>query len=683
MAMAAVATAPGSRAERSTTHEDLSRKQKWFRAYEQNKEREMNEAREARQYYHDKQWTDEEVRKLRARGQQATVRNRIKRKIDFLVGIEQRLRRDPKAYPRTPQHEKDADTATAGLRYVCDDQQWAQKASDVMHDGMVSGIGAIFIGIVGQDPYLAEVPVDRFFYDPRSTKPDFSDARYLGVHIWLDTDEAKERWQDKAEVLESMMDSSGAASTTAIVENDRDEQWGDFENRRVRVVEFWEKRRWNGAMMQTTSITPSRNLPTDAWYYCYFTGHVELEAGMSPYQGLDGEPDCPYVAWSPYIDEKGDRYGLIRTMKSIQDEINYSASKYLHRLATRQFFHKKGAVEDVDAFAKQIASPGGSIEIQEHAEWGKDVGIVDDTNKMQGEAERLAMALSEMENYGPNPGLTGQGQGVDGASGRALLAQRDSGMTELSPVFERHRDWKLRCYRKMWARCRQAWQAERWIRITDDEDSLQFLQLNAYQMDPMTGQISAQNIIAEIDVDIMLDEGPDTITMNEELLQTLSQLSSVPPPMWKIFIELSNTPQKEKLFQMLDEAQQAMQPPPDPSIELKAQEMQLRAQELQIKGEQEMQKGQMALQKGAMDLELANKNIQLKDMEIASRQIEMQGQRELKMIELQAEERRDQFDRDRHVREIESMDRKSQQDAAMFKQKQAAAKKAENRPDGR
>lgn len=663
MAQAVAAVSPTDRPERKEP-DVLSRRMKWFRAFEQNKQSEMNEGREARQYYHDKQWTDAEVRKLRARGQQATVRNRIKRKIDFLVGIEQRLRRDPRAYPRTPNHEKDGDTATAGLRFVCDQSQWPKVASDSMHDGLVSGMGVVFIGIGGKDPVLMDVPVDRFFYDPRSIKPDFSDARYLGLHLWLDVDEAKERWPDKEAEIDDMMDASGSQSTTSIVEQDRDEQWGDLENRRVRVVEFWEKKR-------------------DGWHYCYFSGYLELEGGPSPYRDNDDQPDCPYVAWSPYIDERGQRYGLIRTMKSIQDEINYSSSKMLHRLATRQFHYTQGSVDDPDEFGRELAKPDGKIKHNPGFKWGEDLGLIDDNVELRGEAERHQMALTEMENYGPNPGLAGQGQGVDGASGRALLAQRDSGMTELSPVFERHRDWKLRCYRKMWARIRQAWTAERWVRITDDKDAIQFVPMNQYQIDPMTGQIVANNVVAEIDVDIMLDEGPDTITMNEELLQTLSQLSSVPPPMWKVFIELSNTPQKEKLFKMLDEAQQAMQPPPDPSVELKAQEMQLKAQELQVKGEQEQVKGQMQLQKGQMDLMIADKNIQLKDMEIQAKQIEMQGQREIKMIELQAEDRRQQFDEQRHAREIESMDRKGKQDEAAFKQKQALAKKsAENRPSG-
>lgn len=640
MIPAAQATEPGARAERQeasspSADADLARKRKWFRAWEQNKQDELNEGREARKYYHDKQWTDAEKRKLAGRGQQATVRNRIKRKIDFLVGIEQRMRRDPKAYPRTPRHEAEADTATAGLRFVCDQSHWPKISSEAMHDGLVDGTGVCFIGIEKDDPKITEVPVDRWFYDPRAVKPDFSDARFCGLHLWLDTDEAKERWPDKAKEIEDMMEASGSSSTTSIIEQDREQQWGDFENRRVRVVEFWEQRPYNGALNDSTAMTPAASLPVTGWYYCYFSGDVLLEAGWSPYRSLDGEPDCPYVAWSPYIDEKGTRYGLVRTMKSIQDEINHSSSKLLHRMTTRQFFYKDGAVEDPDEFARQIARPDGKIRISPHAEWGKDIGFVDDNIRMQGEAERHGMALAEMENYGPNPGLVGQGAGVDGASGRALLAQRDSGMTELSPVFERHRDWKLRVYRTIWARIRQAWTAERWIRVTDDEDSVQFVQLNGYSLDPMTGQISGQNVVADIDVDIMLDEGPDTITMNEELLQTLSQLSSVQPQLWKVFIELSNSPQKDKLFKMLDEAHQAMQPPPDPAIEMKGQELQARMQELQIKGEQDARKSQIDMAKAETDLQIANANLKLKELDIYQKQVEFEGNRALKVLDLQ------------------------------------------------
>mgnify|MGYP007082290178 CR=1 FL=1 len=141
------------------------------------------EARRAYDYRACRQWTEDEIATLKRRGQQPTVRNRTKRKIDFLVGTEQRLRRDPKAYPRTPKHERDTDSATAGMRYVCDVNRWDKVSSDCMHDGLVSGIGIAFVGIEGEDPKIRYVNVDRFFYDPRSVEPDFSDARYLGLHL--------------------------------------------------------------------------------------------------------------------------------------------------------------------------------------------------------------------------------------------------------------------------------------------------------------------------------------------------------------------------------------------------------------------------------------------------------------------------------------------------------------------
>lgn len=624
----------------------LHRKRRWFRAFETNKRGEQEEARESRKYYHDKQWTDSEKQALRKRGQQATVRNRIKRKIDFLVGTEQRLRRDPKAYPRTPQHEKDADVATAGLRFVCEQNRWEKVSSDTMHDALVSGIGVAFIGIEGEDPKLRHVSVDRFFYDPRSTEPDFSDAMYLGLHLWFDIDEAKLRWPDSAEKLESMMDAE-AGTSSAIIEHDRQEQWGDFEGRRIRIVEFWEKRPMEGGGF--------------GWYFCYFTGEVELEKGWSPYKGENGEPDCPYEAWSPYVDERGDRYGLVRTLKSIQDEINYSASKFLHRLATRQFFYKEGAIEDIDDFARSITRPDGKIKIASHAEWGTDVGLVDDSVEMRGEAERHSMALSEMENYGPNPGLVGQGQGVDGASGRALLAQRDSGMTELSPVFERQRDWKLRCYRKMWSRIRQAWQGEKWIRITDDQNAVQFVGMNVYEQDQTTGAIQGQAVVAQIDVDIILDEGPDTIVMNEELMQHFSSMGEAAfSPAGKIMIELSNVSNKDRLMKMIDEAMQAQQPqgPPPEEIKLQAQMQALQA-------------------KGAMDQQKFEADMALKGADYQMKQLEAETQRNLELMRLDSERTRLQFEAEKHRMELERMDRQADHDRTMLEHKASTPRQQE------
>lgn len=540
---------------------DLGRKRRLFRAFETNKEREMAEQQESRRYYHAKQWTDAEMKKLRARGQPPIFDNRIARKIDFLVGVEQRMRRDPKAYPRTPKHEKDADIATSGLRFVCDTNRWETKASNCTHDGLVTGIGVIWIGVgngpMGLDVELKPVSVDRFFYDPRSEMPDFSDARYMGLHLWLDIEEAKERYPKHAEALESLVDRDSPARGGLAVEQDRYEQWGDFEHQRVRVIEFWERRLMTAPYMQSTAMTPVRSAV--GWYFCTFTGDIELEAGPSPYMDENGSPDCPYVAWSPYVDERGDRYSPVRNMRPMQDEVNHRRSKLLHLLNVRQVHYREGDVDDVDHMRSELSRPDGVV--KHNGEWGKTVGLVDQSQQIDGQAELLAQAQSSLENLGPNPGLIGKGGGVADQSGRAILAQRDSGMTELSPVFERLRDWKLRCYRKMWGRMRQAWDGERWIRITDDDGAPAFIGVNQYEMNEV-GEIVVSNSIAELDVDIILEEGPDTITMQEELMQTLANLGEAAAgPLGRIMIELSNTANKDRLLKMLDRASA-----PDPQV---------------------------------------------------------------------------------------------------------------------
>jgi hypothetical protein len=539
---------------------DIGAKRRKFRAFEANKDRELKEAQEHRRYYHAKQWTEAQVSTLNKRKQPVVTDNRVARKIDFLVGIEQRMRRDPKGYPRTPKHEVDADAATASVRYVCDVNRWEKTASDCCHDGMVSNCGVVWIGIEAGEVKIKQVDVSRFFYDPRSIKADFSDARFMGVHLWMDIDEATETWPQHAERLKAMVDNDGGDNSLIRADQDQAEQWADFEQQRVRVLEFWERK-------------------AGQWSYCFFTGDIELDSGPSPYVDEKGRSECPYIGWSSYVDEKGDRYGIIRNLKSMQDEINHRRSKFLHMINVRQVHVQKGTVDDIDHLRQQLSRPDGVIE--HNGEWGKTIGMVDQSDQVKGQAELLVEAQTALENLGPNPGLIGKGGGVADQSGRAILAQRDSGMTELSPVFERLRDWKLRCYRAMWARIRQAWTGERFIRVTDDRRSVKFVGINTFASDPMTGEMSPQNFVSEIDVDIIMDEGPDTIVMKEELLQTMSQLGEAAAgPMGKIMIELSNVPDKEALLKMIDEA--SAPPPQMVAMEARMAELEARLKAVQI-----------------------------------------------------------------------------------------------------
>ena len=535
-----------------------------YRAWEQAKETENLEAYVASRYYHGKQWTDSELKALRRRKQPATVKNRIKRKVDFLVGIEQSQRRDPKGVPRNPSGEKAAYVGTASLRYVADVNKSQVIFSDGANDGLIRGIG-VHKGVVVPTPKGLEIKKnkvrsDEWFYDPRSLEWDFRDALYMGEAKWFDIDQAKEMLPFAAERIEEMSTSALVGNSGGVIPQlfDKERNWVDPNTRRIFIIELWYKYQGNWMfdfLVGAVSLCPAEPVKT---------GQVDPVSGaeittppmdcLSPYVNEDGETVNPYDPWSPYVDERGDRYGVVRDMIPIQDEINKRSSKALHLLTVRQTKAEAGAVADIDKMKAELAKPDGHVEVNP----GKNFEVLEQTAQIQGNLELLQEAKAEIENLGPNPGLIGRG--VEKQSGRAILAQQNSGMTELSPVFERIREWKLRVYRRDWNMIRQFWTTERVIRVSGDPDAIQHLHINKpVGINPQTGQMQVENSPAEIDIDIILDEGPDTVTMREELMEQLSQLGpGVVPP--ELLIELSNIGEKEQILRKMAEFKA---PPPE------------------------------------------------------------------------------------------------------------------------
>lgn len=530
-----------------------------YQAWETAKQAENLEMYESAKYYHGKQYTDAELKELKRRRQPPTVKNRIRRKVDFLVGVEQRLRRDPKAFPRNPNGEAAAPVATSVLRAVQDLTKWPAVASECARDALIRGIGVEWAGITRTRKGQIEIKKnhvkgDRFFYDPRSEDWDFGDAQYLGEASWMDIEQAKEMMPWASEAIEQLGEyASGNRSLGALPQLfDKEKNWTqyvDTQKRRLYVVSIWY--RYNGE-----------------WMWDYLVGQVSLcPEGMDCLSIYIDENDAtthPYKAWSPYVGEDGTRYGMIRDMKPIQDEINKRSSKALHLLTVRQIKYETGSVNDIDKARAELAKPDGMIEINPGK--GDAFGVIEQTAQIQGNLELMQEAKAEIENLGPNPGLLGRG--VEKQSGRAILAQQNSGMTELSPVFERMREWKLRCYHHDWHLIRKFYTDDRFIRITGDDKSVQHLRINV----PVTNEygeiVGVDNAVAEMDVDIILDEGPDTVTMREELIEALSDRPDIPV---EIIIELSSLPDKDAVLKKLAE----FKAPPPEVIEMQKRMAQL------------------------------------------------------------------------------------------------------------
>ena len=522
---------------------DIGKLKRAYSDYLTIKQPEIEEAKEARRYYHGAQWTDEQIKILKKRKQPIATINRIGRKIDGVVGLLGKMRQDAKAFPRTPQHEQGADLATAAIRYALDEGDWKAKDSEASRDCAIEGVGGIEINLIAgdsQDPNDKDVDFDivepdSFFYDPRSYRADFSDARYMGVGKWMTDDQLRDLMPDSREKIEGSVDGDGSELTS---NPDRDNKWFSSDKKYIRVVDCWY--RHNGK-----------------WCWAIFTGSTVLMEGESYLLDEKEQTECKYVMFSCNVDHDGDRYGFVRNMKSQQDGINFKEAKLHHILGSRRLIMRQGAVDDIEKTRTEWARPDGVI--VENFENG--IKADDQTFDFAGWDKLLQSAKEEIENFGPNPAV--MGQGVEKQSGRAIALLQQAGVAELGPYINSYRGWKIRVYRTIFNALQRHWTGERWIRVTDDEQTAQFVQINGVGIDPNTGHPTMVNALGSLDVDIIIDEGPDSINMAADTYDALLALATsgaqVPPA---VLIELSpgiDSKTKKRVLEMLQQASQPTQ----------------------------------------------------------------------------------------------------------------------------
>src|SRR3990167_5394786 len=220
---------------------DLETRLSYVDDWEESTADSLQKARRDRDYHDNIQWTEEEIAELEKRGQPVITKNRIARKVNFVLGEEIKKRVDPVCRPRTPQHEDAARAATDGLRFVEEEQDFDFVRSAVLKDTLVAGLGgalkSIEQGKQGVLHRLKHIEWNRLFWDPRSRATDFADARYLGVILWMDLDDAIADYPDAEEALRAACNDGG--STTSDATEDTPRQWVSKDRKRVKLTEMY------------------------------------------------------------------------------------------------------------------------------------------------------------------------------------------------------------------------------------------------------------------------------------------------------------------------------------------------------------------------------------------------------------------------------------------------------------
>jgi hypothetical protein len=331
----------------------------------------------------------------------------------------------------------------------------------------------------------------------------------------------------------------------------------------------------------------------DQWMRAVWCSGGYLEGPeVSNYKNEDGEPDCCIELQAVYKDADGNPFGSVQRWLDLQDAHNKRHSKMLHLLNTKQIFAEKGAFPDINEARRQLHMPDGVVERVP----GTDAEIVTNLDMAQGQFQLLQYTDQQLSATGPNAALMGNTGDI---SGKAKQLDQQAGSLMTAPLANAIRSWKMRMYRHAWNRVRQYWTSEMWVRVTDDEDNVRFVGLNqpvlqgdllAEQLksdpsppeekqallqqiaqDPSmqqpvieNGKPKLKNNVAEMDVDIIIDEAPDTITVQSEEFVQLVELAKsgavqIPPKALITASQLRSQTKKLILDQMSGENDPAAQ----------------------------------------------------------------------------------------------------------------------------
>jgi len=226
----------------------------------------------------------------------------------------------------------------------------------------------------------------------------------------------------------------------------------------------------------------------------------------------------------------------------------------------------------------------------------------------QAQFELLNEAKQEIDAVGFNAQLSGQRQGD--LSGKAVLALQQAGMNELASLYAGLAEWKRRVYKQIWARIKNTWTREKWVGVTDDQAKLRWVGFNVpitlqqrmeeiindesenplvrkqvagqyvpllQAKDPRLQElVEVRNPIAELEVDIIVEQSPDVINIQQEQFSELAKIAQARPDLvpFSMLLKLSSLRIKDELIKEIEDRQNASQQAQQQASEIQSAETQ-------------------------------------------------------------------------------------------------------------
>jgi hypothetical protein len=533
-------------------------------------------------YYDSIQWRAEDKASVEDRGQMALVYNVIKTSIDWLLGTEKQARTDYDILPRRKEERKTAERKSQLLKYLSDVNAEPFASSRAFADQIKAGVG--WMEDTVQDGDFDEPLVSRYeswrniLWDSSATEQDLDDARYIARTKWVDEDVAMAMFEDRAQLIsESCSESDTVYALDSYGDDAMDSQeqlqgmfgfspTGQpsdvfFARRRVRLIEMWFKtpvkiNRISGGPFHGEIFDPaSRGHQT--WvntgvatisqkvmmrvHVAIFTQKGLIWLSESPFRH-NKYPFTPY--WCNRRGRDGMPYGVIRSLRGIQDDINKRASKALHIISTNKVIMDEGAVDDIDEFREEISRPDAIIV----KKVGKQLDINVDREIAPMHMDMMRQSIAMIQQIG---GVTDElmGRTTNAVSGIAVQSRQSQGVVANATPFDNMRYAKQKRGEKQLSNIEQFMSEKKQFRITNQRRQPEYVSVN----DGLP-----ENDIVRCKADYVISEADWNATLRQAAANALLEAARTWPPQLAVAIldlvvENMDLPNREEIVRRIRE----------------------------------------------------------------------------------------------------------------------------------
>lgn len=456
-----------------------------YEAFEESRE----EAKKVMDYYHNRQYTDEQLCILANRGQPAETFNVIKLFTRMLLGYYSTVVNTVRVTPT-----KESSVITAAILgdfvdYTFRNNNFNAEGDKIKFDAIMSGLMCSYQDVkdsgekdeFGRPIYKIvthHVPSLEVVLDPMSTLEDYSDARFIHRFKWVSKEAAIKQFGkakvDKLDAYENFLN---------VEESEFGFQFGHEFQGRYKVFD-------NYLIVHSIIEDDSERVWSVFW-----SGEEILDKKELTYK----EVKFPYRIHKVHPSNKAEYYGIFREIVATQDAINQALIKIQLMINTQKAFIQDGAVENMANFVDQFNRVNAVIPVKDLS----GIRIENLTKEVLDQYTVIDKALDRVQRVlSINDSFLGMAYASD--SGAKVKLQQNASVMALRYLtskveqFYRLLGWDIVNLIK------QYYTAHQVIRVADEYEGNKWLEINkpamipTGQVDPQTGQPQMRPVFIEV-----------------------------------------------------------------------------------------------------------------------------------------------------------------------------------------